>query len=145
MRFPPAASRSMSSSQEGQKPNGKHRALSTEMDPDQKTGVIDSVKMRKDPKGGWFGPKLRDVYPEGEDTPVLFCDSGPSFPTGNLVTVFYREVRSTPDSSACKEAVAVVEGKAVWKDGKPVTMVELAQMKTQAAPRQRWPPHPSFS
>jgi hypothetical protein len=73
-------------------------------------GVIDTVKVRKDPKGGWFGPKLRDVYMQGEDTPVLYCDSGPSFPTGKYVTIFYHETMSKPESSACKAAIAVLEG-----------------------------------
>ena len=109
----------------------QHRPLKKEIVPESESGVIDTVKVRKDPKGGWFGPSLRDVYPKGEDKPVLFCDSGPSFPTGKLVTIFYREVESKPDSSACKAAVAVIEGEGVWKDGKAVTQAELAQMREQ--------------
>lgn len=91
--------------------------------------IVDNVKTRKDPKGGWFGPSLRDVYPHGEDTPEQFCDSGPSIPTGKLVTVFYRDMESQPESSACKEVVAVVDGKGVWKDGKAITMADLAGIR----------------
>ena len=34
--------------------------------PDSTDVVIDNVKVHKDPKGGWFGPKLRDVYMHGD-------------------------------------------------------------------------------
>lgn len=90
---------------------------------------IDTVKTRKDPKGGFFGPSLHDVYPKGEDTPVVFCDSGPEIPTGVRITIFYREVKSTPSSSTCKEAVAVVEGRAEWVDGKPMTKEEILRAR----------------
>lgn len=100
--------------------------------PDSTDVVIDNVKVHKDPKGGWFGPKLRDVYMHGEDTPVLFCDSGPSFPTGKEVTIFYYEVMSKPDSSACKAAVAVIDGYGgSWYQGKAVTPAERASMIEQ--------------
>jgi hypothetical protein len=94
--------------------------------------VIDTVKGRKDPKGGWFGPKLRDVYKAGDDTPDVFCDSGPSIPTGKEVTIFYYEVLSKSDSSGCKAAVAVVEGYGgSWYHGKAVTAAERAHMIAQ--------------
>jgi hypothetical protein len=68
---------------------------------------------------------------QGEDTPVLYCDSGPPFPTGKYVTIFYHEVMSRPESSACKAAVAVLDGEATLKDGKPVTLAELARIREQ--------------
>jgi hypothetical protein len=125
------SSNETSSTQEKETPAGKHHGASKREDPQSESVIIDNVKVRKDPKGGWFGPSLRDVYLKGEDTPVLFCDSGPAFPTGKLVTIFYREAESKPDSSACRAAVAVIEGEGVWKDGKAITMDELAQMREQ--------------
>jgi len=44
-------------------------------------GIVDPVKVRKDPKGGWLGSNLRDVYLHGEDSPAVFCGSGPEIPT----------------------------------------------------------------
>ena len=101
-------------------------------------GVIDTVKVRKDPKGGWFGRKLRDVYMQGEDTPVLYCDAGPSFPTGKQVTIYYQEVMSKPDSTACKAAVTVLDGEGTLEHGKPVTLAELARMREQEEHFIRW-------
>jgi hypothetical protein len=55
------------------------------------------------------------------------------------VTIFYHEVTSKPDSSACKATVAVADGEdAVWKDGKPVTRAELARMREQEEHFVRW-------
>lgn len=99
-------------------------------DPDYSAYVqVDTVKTRKDPKGGFFGPSLRDLYVKGEDTPVVFCDAGPDIPTDVKITIFYREVKSMPSSSACKLAVAVVEGQAEWVDGKPMTREEIARAR----------------
>src|SRR5579871_5343563 len=81
-------------------------------------GNFDTIKRTKDPKGGFFGPHLRNGYPRGEDMPVVFCDSGPSIPTGLDVTVFYHTKRSTPDSSKCKLVAGVVKGEGFWKNGK---------------------------
>lgn len=100
-----------------------------EMDPAETYVVIDNVKVRSDPKGGWFGPNLRYVYLQGDDTPDLYCDSGPSLPTGKPVTVFFRPIKSTPNSSACDAVVAVVEGRGVWKDGRALNMTELRQLE----------------
>jgi len=86
---------------------------------------VDTIKTRKDPKGGFFGPSLRDVYLQGQDTPIVFCDSGPDIPTGVRSTIFYREVNSTPSSSGCKKVVAVIEGPGDWVNGKAVTKEQI--------------------
>ena len=80
-----------------------------------RTLTADAVHFRKDPKGGWFGPSLRDVYISGRgDTPEVFCDSGPSVPTGEQVTLFVAYKESTPQSSECTEIFKVVKGEAEW-------------------------------
>ena len=91
--------------------------------------VVDTVKTRSDPKGGWFGPKLRDAYPQGRDKPEVYCGSGPDIPVGVRVTVFYRPVRSSPSSSACKQIIAVVEGDAHWADGEAVSEKDLKERR----------------
>jgi hypothetical protein len=100
-------------------------------EPYQMELIVDTVKARKDPKGGWFGPKLQDVYPQGHDTPIPFCASGPSIPTQKLVTIFYRQSKSGPDRSACRLAVAVVEGDGTWKNGQAFTTAQLSAMRQQ--------------
>jgi len=88
---------------------------------------VDTVKVRKDPKGGWLGPNLRDVYLHGEDSPAVFCGSGPEIPTGEIVSVFSTERPSTPQSSGCEQIFAVAKGIAIW-DGearKTITKEEL--------------------
>lgn len=90
--------------------------------------AIAAVRVRKDPKGsGWFSPKLRDVYTADSDDPTVFCDSGPEFPTGKWVTIFFVYQKGTPDQTACKKAISVFEGEGYWKDGKAVSRDEMLQ------------------
>jgi len=93
--------------------------------------TVDTVRTRKDPKGGWFGPSLWDIYPEGEDTPEVFCGSGPRVPTGEEITLFFIQKPSTAESSSCNQIIGVASGPAEWDDqtGKPITDEEL---KTRA-------------
>jgi hypothetical protein len=79
------------------------------------TLAAEAVRFRKDPKGGWFGPKLQDIYVSGQgDTPQVFCGSGPSVPTGEQVTLFFVYKESTPQSSQCWQILKIVKGEAEW-------------------------------
>jgi hypothetical protein len=100
-------------------------------EPELNAIIVDAVKVRKDPKGGWFGPKLRDAYPKGEDTPIVYCDSGPSIPTGKPISIFYRMQESKPDSSACRQIIAIVEGEGVWAKGRAMTRAQLYQIRKE--------------
>lgn len=101
----------------------EHAARKGETNPGEAYATVDSVKTRSDSKGGWFSAKLRDVYREGEDTPVVYCDSGPSIPTGKTVTIFYVGAKRKPDNPACRKVLGVVEGEGMWKDGKALGSV----------------------
>jgi hypothetical protein len=109
--------------------NGQTQGVRDIQQPDEEVAVIDNVKTRKDPKGGWFGPQLRDVYRHGEDTPVIYCDSGPSVPMGKKITIFYRDMPSRPESSACRKVVDIVDGVGTWYKDKAVTQSELHEMR----------------
>jgi hypothetical protein len=93
--------------------------------------VVDTVKTHKDPKSGWFGPKLRDVYQKGTDTPVLYCDDGPEFPIGKPITVFYVNENSTPEQSPCKKPIGVAEGRAEWINGKAIPEGQIIRIPEQ--------------
>lgn len=94
--------------------------------------VVDTIKTRTDPKGGLLTPKLRDVYLSGEDEPIVFCSEGPKIPTGEPVTIFYREQKGTSDQSKCLRVIEVVKGRAQWKDGKAKTSEQIQQEKRVA-------------
>jgi hypothetical protein len=110
-----------------EQPSSDHpgKATSEHEEPASLYMVIDTVKAVKDPKGGWFSPSLQNVYQHGEDVAQVFCSSGPSLPTGREVTVFYRDSESTPESTACKRVVAVVDGHGTWYKGRAVTASEM--------------------
>lgn len=88
---------------------------------------MDSIRPHKDPKGGWFGPSLWDIYPKGEDTTEVFCGSGPRVPTGEEITIFFTDKHGTAESSSCRQIIAVAKGRALWDGGagKPIGEEEL--------------------
>lgn len=89
----------------------------------------DTVKKIEDPKAGFFGHRLQNVYPEGEDNPIVFCDSGPSIPLHKPLTIFDDPIPSKPDATACKKIIAIVEGQGVWFQGHAMTIEEAEKIK----------------
>ena len=98
--------------------------------PDRMYITVDSVKSHKDPKAGWFGPSLWDIYPKGEDTAEVFCGSGPHISTGKEITLFFLDKQGTAESSSCRQIIAVAPGEESWdiRAGKPITEKELKAM-----------------
>jgi hypothetical protein len=98
----------------------------TARDPSETFNVIvDTVKTEKDPKGGWFSPKIQNVYFQHSDQPVVFCGSGPSIPTGKEITIFTDHRESLPESVECNEIRQIVEGRGYWYKGRGFTEKEL--------------------
>lgn len=102
----------------------------SEHEPTVEMIVVDTVKNVSDPKAGFFGAGLRNVYLHEEDQAKVFCDAGPSIPTGTEITVFFRDVGSTPKSTACKKLIAVIKGEGVWYNGRAISASDLAEIRS---------------